>query len=241
MKKLFCFILLYLTAQVAAATAIVVIVTPQYILLGTDSKRQLLDANAVVQSNQVVCKIQSTGPYCFALAGFTSAQATGYSASQIVARHLQQAPSYEAAIAGIKTELKKILAKELQYRQAQQPAAFAQLVSAKDPLLELVVLRLHNGAPQMEIIGFEKGAASQVAVGSYTARCPGDCPQGSQQIYFMGSYGGMEQFLAQQRPFTEPAALVQQLILEQAKITPSSVGAPVSMVRFSASGTEWIQ
>lgn len=241
MKKLLCFILLYLTAQVAAATAIVIIVTPQFILLGTDSKRQLLDANAVVQSNEQVCKIQTVGTYCFALAGFTSAQGTNYSASEIVARHLQKADRYQTAIQGIKSELKNILAKELRYRQQQQPAAFAQLTSAKEPLLELVVLRMQNGQPQMEIIGFEKGDGSQVAVGSYTARCPGDCPQGSQQIYFMGSYGGMEQFLAQQRPFTEPGTLVQQLILEQAKTTPSSVGAPVHMVRFSAGGTEWIK
>ncbi|RPD46055.1 hypothetical protein [Paracnuella aquatica] len=241
MKKLICSILFYLTAHVAAATAIVVIVTPQYILLGTDSKRQVLDANAVVQANQQVCKIQNVGGYYFALAGFTSSQASGYSASQIVAKQLQQAASYETAISNIKQELKNILAKELKQRQQQQPAAFAQLLSTDEPLLELVVLRLQNGVPQMEIIGFEKGAGSQVAVGSYTSRCPGDCPPGSQQIYFMGSYSGMEHFLAQQRPFTEPAMLVKQLIMEQAKVTPSSVGAPVNMVRFSADGTEWIK
>ena len=241
MKKLISFALLFLLTKIATATAIVIIVTPQFILLGTDSKRQLLDANAIVRSEQQVCKIQNVGNYCFAIARYTSSQATHFSEEKIITRHLQEATRYTKAIQRIKAELKAKLAAEVKYQQQQRPEAFAQIMHAKEALLEVVVLSMQHGTPQMEIIGFEAGAANNITVGSYTVRCPGDCPRDNQQLFFMGSYEGMEQYLAKGQPQTEPAELVKKLILEQAKATPTSVGAPVNMVKYSANGVEWIK
>lgn len=240
-KKLCTILLFSLLAHVAAATAIVIVVTPQYILIGADSKRQWLDGNAVVQSEQEVCKIQRAGNYCFAIAGYTSSQATGFSAEKIIAYHLQHAASYETAMQRIKEEIKTKLTKEIRYQQQRQPQTFAQITNAKEALLEVVVLSMKEGIPQMEIIGFETSGEAEIAVGSYTARCPGDCPEGSQQLYFMGSYDGMEQYLAKrQLPIAAPESLVKTLIMEQAKVTPRTVGAPINMIRFSANGMEWL-
>lgn len=241
MKKLLLYLTFCFLAQSALATSIVILVTSQYILIGSDSKRLLLDAQAKVTEEKNVCKIQSAGSYCFAMAGFTMASATSFSADQIIARNLKNAPSYNKAILNIKTEIRKALEKELRHQQTHCPASFRQLTASKEPLLEIVVLSARQGSPQMELIGFQLDKNNRIQVGSYTSRCPGDCPQQQQQFYFMGSYQTMERYLGTQRGVRDPVGLVENLILEQSKATPSSVGAPVHLAKYTAKGIEWIK
>ena len=125
--------------------------------------------------------------------------------------------------------------------RVQRPDVFRTLMHSTEPLLEVVILSIADGAPQMEIIGFQHTLDQSIQVGSYTARCPGDCPQQQQQIYFMGSYQTMEQQLASQKEVNDPVAMIENLILKQSKATPGSVGAPVRMVKFATGGMEWIR
>jgi hypothetical protein len=241
MNKIFTTLLLALCAQVATATSIVIVVTPKYILIGADSKRIFLDNDGNVNSEKTVCKIRSAGTYCFAMAGFTTASGTSFAADSIVSRHLKMTSNYKAAISNIKTDIRNALVKELRFQRLHQPAAFRQLATVKDPLLEVVILSMHNGAPRMEIIGFQLTYNNDVQVASYATLCPGDCPGQQQQVYFLGSYQIMEQQLAAQRYVNDPSVMVENLIRNQSKATPSSVGEPVRIARYSAIGMEWVK
>lgn len=240
MKRILLYITLLVFTQPAWATSIVILITPEYIIIGSDSKRLLLNASAQVAAEQSVCKIRSAGKYCYAFAGFTAASATSFSADSIVAMHLRNATNYQQAIEDIKKDIQAALYKELAYEKKAQPEAFSKLKTGGSPLLEVAILSLQDGAPQMQILGFGLGKGKKLHISSYQSSCPGDCPQ-QQQVYFMGSYNSMEQYLGKQKAIADPAALVEQLIKEQAKATPSSVGAPVHLAKYSAAGIEWIK
>lgn len=238
MKKLLLLLLPFFIVPAASATAIVVLVTPQYILIGADSKRQLLNGSAQVTAFTSVEKIKSVGSYCYAMAGITASSYNSFSADAIVSRHLSKAP-YQKAVEKIKAEIKTALLKEMRFRQAgsQQLTSFPH---SNDPLLEIVILRSVNGTPQAEILGFQLDNNDNIQVGSYTTRCPGDCPQ-QQQFYFMGAYGEMESQLYTRRGVQDPALLVEQLISAQSKATPSAVGGQIHLAMYTAKGLERIK
>lgn len=227
-------------AQPSFATSIVVLITRDYIVLGADSKRLILNDQSDVTARQSVCKIRKAGNYCYALAGFVASRSTGFSADSLVQAHLQTTTDYNKAIAAIKRAIKKALRRELQYQKDNQPASFSKK-AIKEPVLEIVVLRMENNVPAVQIIGFELTDAETITVTDYTASCPGDCPTQPVQVYFLGEYNGMEKYLDQNRALTDPVALVEQLITVQSKTTPSSVGGPVNVIKFSAAGVEWLK
>lgn len=241
MKRLFLHFLLLLLALPAAATSIVIIVTPGYILVGADSKRIFLDARSNVTANESVCKIRSINKYCFVMAGYVASPTTLFSADSIVAHQLQTAGSYEKAVAGIKKEICKALQKDIRYKKMRQPESFAKLAASKEHLLEVALLHVKNGQPHIQIIGFRMNDDKQASVTSYTSACPGDCPNQQVQLYFLGEYSGMEHYLNAAQVATDPVLLVEQLIGIQATATPTSVGLPVKIIKYSAGGLEWMR
>lgn len=241
MKRFILYTLLFLLAQPLFATSIVVLITPDYILLGADSKRMIIDYNANTTINQSVCKIQKAGKYCYALAGLVASRNTSFSADSIVAKYLNTPGSKEQAIAKIKTAIKKALRKEFLYQQQNDPASFKKAIEAKEHILEVVILSVCNNAPQAQIIGFQLTDEKTIEVKEYAASCPGDCPVQQPQFYFLGEYSGMEKYLKEKGAPADPVSLVEQLIINQSKATPGYVSAPVSIVRYTAKGMEWLK
>lgn len=239
MKQLLLSFLFSALTTASFATSIVIVVTPQYILIGTDSKRLLLNAAAQVTSEQSVCKIRSAGKYCYAFAGLTTASATSFSADSIVAFHLAKALHYAAALEAIQRDVTAALYKELTYQEQHHPEVFDEQLKNDSPLLELVVLSLQNGKPQVQIVGFELEKSTHWRIKSYASERGEAALQ--QRVYFMGAYNKMEQYLGEQKNVASPEALIEQLIQAQAKATPTSVGAPVHLAKYSATGIEWIK
>ena len=241
MKRFFFYALFLLLAPISRATSIVILVTPDYILMGADSKRMIIDNNSNRTVNQSVCKIRNVGPYCYALAGFVASRSTFFSADSIVQHYLNKADSYEKAIASITKAVKKGLRKELRYQRKHQPKSFKKMVDSKEHLLEIAILSVQENAPHVQIIGFELSNEKKIEVKDYTAKCPGDCPEKKTQFYLLGEYSGIEKYLDQETDPSDPVALIKDLITIQSHTTPSSVGAPINMVRYTTSGVEWIK
>lgn len=101
-------------------------------------------------------------------------------------------------------------------------------------------MSLKGNKPQAHILGFELADGGKNIIKDYTASCTGNCAKNENQFFFLGEYSGMEKYLNRGQTETDPVKLVNQLILSQSKITPSSVGAPVSLVKFNNNGVEWI-
>lgn len=241
MKKSILYAILLLLAQPLLATSIVVFITPQYILLAADSCRTILNKDAEVVQKQTVRKIQKSGGYCYAIAGLVASQPTGFSADSIVRTHLATTTDGTQAAQKITEGIKEALCREISYQKKHLPMSYQKTLASKDHILEIVILSVHNGAPQAKIIGFELADAENIIVSAYSSSCPGDCPPQKGQFYFLGDYAGMEQYLGSKPNTANPVTLIEQLIIEQAKVTPGTVAAPVSMVRFSAAGIEWLK
>lgn len=241
MKHFFIYILLFLLAQSVYATSIVVLVTPDYVLMAADSRRTFLDAESNVTSRKSVCKIRKAGDYCFALTGFVASHSTGYSADSIVSKYLRNATDYNTAISHITTAIKIALQKEFIYQKKHQPQAFKKTKEAKNHILEMVLLSVQNNMPQVQIIGFALSNDQQIQITDYTASCPGDCPVAQTQFYFLGEYKGIEKYLQTGQPASDPETLLEKLITVQSQTTPRSVGTPVNMVKLTADGLEWIK
>lgn len=240
MKRLLFYITFLLLAQPLFATSIVVLITPHYIVLGADSRRMILDSNSRVAIQKSVCKIHRTGNYCYALAGMV-ASGKSFSAEAIVEKSLKKAASYEKAIARIKKEIEASLQKEIDFQRRFQPALFERTMASKDHLLEIVILSVKNKAPYVQIIGFELAGGDDIQVKEYTETCPGDCPEQQAQFYFLGDYSGMEKYLDTRPSFSDPFSLVEKLITVQSQATPTSVAAPVNIVKFTSGGVEWVK
>ncbi|HZF65317.1 MAG TPA: hypothetical protein VEZ55_12555 [Chitinophagaceae bacterium] len=240
MRSLFATLFLLLWVPYAYATSIVILITPHYILMGADSKRMIIDQenNTAIES---VCKIRNVGTYCYAFAGFVASRATLFSADEIVSFELSRSNDYSKAVQSITKKIKRALKKELLFQKTFHPGSFQKLLLSKEHLLEVAVLSVRNQKPHAQIIGFKMANKKTIDVESYAATCPGDCPKQARQMYFLGEYSGMENYLFQRDAAADPVSLVEQLIVAQSNTTPSSVSAPVHMVKFSTSGVEWIR
>lgn len=240
MKKLITCILLFCITQPLLATSIVVLITPAYIVIGADSKRMIIDAENNMVVNQTVCKIRSVNQYCYAAAGFVASVSTSFSADSIVQYHLKRQTNVEKALRLIKRDLKTALQKELVYQKGAQPRQYKKSMELKDHLLEVVILSMNQLTPQAHVIGFEVANEEKTIIKSYTSKRTSRNAKAENQFYFLGEYSGMEKYLNNRQQTTDPVALVNQLILSQSKITPSSVGAPVALVKYNGDGIEWI-
>lgn len=241
MKHFFVYLLFFLLVPSVYATSIVILVTPDYILMAADSRRTFLDAQSNVTSRQSVCKIRKAGDYCFALTGLVASEATNYSADSIVSKYLKNTTNYDSTINSITTDIKKALQKEFIHQQKHQPKAFQKTKASKSHLLEMVILSIQNNKPRLQIIGFELSDEEQIHITDYTASCPGDCPAVQNQFYFLGEYKGIEKYLSTEQRPAHPETLLEQLITVQSQTTPQSVGTPINMVKLTADGLEWIK
>lgn len=240
MKKFLVCILLFLAAQPLLATSIVVLITPGYIVIGADSKRMIIDAEKNLVVNQTVCKIRSVANYCFAAAGFVASASTSFSADSVVQHHLKSNANVEKALRFIKRDLRNALEKELAYQKKTQPRQYKKTMELKDHLLEVVILSMNHQTPQAHVIGFELANEEKTIVKAYTSKRTGKNANTENQFYFLGEYSGMEKYLNDTHQATDPIALVNQLILSQSKITPTSVGAPIALVKYNSDGVKWI-
>lgn len=240
MKRFLLYTLLFLLAQPVFATSIVILITPHYIVMGTDSRRTILDENAKVSEKLSVRKIHRVGNYCFALAGMVASRTT-FSAEKIINKELKRTKDYDRAVANIKKEIRKALNQEFIYQKQNQPELFKRSVASRQNILEVAILSLKDQQPHVQIIGFEFTDENDINVKDYTESCPGDCPPRHSQFYFLGDYSGIEKHFDTQPRVTDPVSFVEELIQIQSQTTPSSVGAPVNIVKFSAGGVEWIK
>ena len=165
---------------------------------------------------------------------------TSFSADSIVQMHLQNQVKVEKALRLIQRDLKNALRKELMYQKKFQPRQHIKTLEMKENLLEVVVLSRNEQTPQAHVLGFEIVNEEKAIVKSYTSKRTAQNAKSENQFYFLGEYSGMEKYLNNRQHNTDPVSLVNQLILSQSKITPSSVGAPVALVKYNSNGVEWI-
>ncbi|MCU7552144.1 hypothetical protein OCK74_23700 [Chitinophagaceae bacterium LB-8] len=240
MKRFLLYTLLFLLAQPLFATSIVILVTPYYVVMGTDSRRTILDGNANVSEKVSVCKINRVRNYCYALAGMVASRNT-FSAHKIINKELKRAKDYNQAVSRIKQEIKKALHNEFMYQKLFQPELYKKSVASKRNILEVALVSIKDNKPQVQIIGFEFTDENEIDVKDYTEKCPGDCPPQQSQFYFLGDYSGIEKYFDTKPKVSDPVSFVEQLIRIQSQTTPSSVAAPINIVKFSSNGVEWIK
>ena len=240
MKKLLLLCSLFLLTQPLFATSIVVLIASDYIIIGTDSKRQIIDAEKNYTITETVCKIRLVNDYCFASAGLIASEATRYSSDQIIRQHLAKTTSIKKAVRAIEKELAKALQAELQFQQKHQPKQFIKTMESGNHLLEVAVVKMVNNQPQVYVIGFEVADKKTLRIKTYSKNCGASCVTDGPQLLFLGEYSGMEKYMEAPRVVGDPAHFINQLIVSQATITPRSVGAPVNMVKLNATGVEWL-
>lgn len=241
MKRFFLNILVCLLALPVCATSIVIYVTPNYILMGADSRRMIIDEKANLTVIESVCKIRKAGSYCYALAGFVASRSTFFSADSIIAVHLANETDYSKAVKNITRDIRKALRKEFAYQKENNPQVYQKMLLSKEHILEVAILSVRNNKPFVQIVGFELADEERIKVKDYTASCPGDCPNDEKQFYLLGDYAGIEKYLERKEAIADPVMLVEKLITLQSHATPNSVGTPINMIRYSAEGVEWIR
>lgn len=238
-KLLLCFALLVLL-QPAFATSIVILITPDYILLGTDSRRTITDYDTNKSTHLSTCKIRNFGEYCYVMAGLIASENPNYSADSIVLKTLASNKNYEVAINTIKVAITAALKAELKNRRKTHPTSFAEIIASKEPILELAILRMKDGKPFVEITGFQISNKKTLAIKTYMSSASPNASLKENKMYMLGQYSGMEAYLKETQT-SDPVSLIDQMISIQSQTTPSTVAKPINIIKYSTSGVEWLQ
>jgi hypothetical protein len=148
------FAFLLIPASTINATTIVVILGPNYVSLGADSKGVTVNKKTMQVTSGSVCKIYQTGKYYFAYAGMGADPDNNYIPENIISEYLGKANSRIVAIDSLMVALKKAMRKEYLHLKKFESKSYhsSQL---KDDLLDLAIIGFENGKPFAEMVLFK--------------------------------------------------------------------------------------
>lgn len=244
MKKIFYFfvstISLILFAKFKVnATTIVIIVTPQSVILGADSRGSFYDYVTLKEEKKSVTKIYKADQYYFAIAGLTNNPNTTFDVSQIINRHLKTQNDILIAIDSIKSNLRRLLKLELQSQKKQNNEMFLRTIESSNIVLSLGIIGITNSKPFAHLIGFQIQDTSTLNIKVLDDSCPGNCPNGV-KVFWMGQADAISKYMQQPDSFhISTVILVDKLINLEIHDKPQYVGGPVDIVEITIEKIIW--
>jgi hypothetical protein len=225
-------------ASLSYATSIVVIRTPDHIIVAADSTIR------TGYGRETGCKIMQEGAVYFANAGIVENDHTGFKVREIAQAAIQHGSSDDVNGGArlFSSMAAAPFARALEELRLRHPDFYQRYVKPGSQPLQVVFMR-GSPAPAFVVIYFtiESGAGLPVRVISHSVECPGNgCPKGygvrllgdndaaqrvSKEIGFWGS-GEIEG--------------ARKLIESEIVDAPDSVGSPIDILRLDIHGPHWI-
>jgi len=230
-----CILILAFSPQLFATT-VVVIRTPQRVIIAADS---LAAAN---DKHFQTCKIGTNKqfPISFAIAGSVQDNG-GFSAIDLAETAISTSPDVQSA--AHKFELSTTLPFEnfVRRRRRDDPAAFKKLLTEPEPL-QVAFAAVEKNVPIYVIAYFTVTVRGQaISVAAHENRCPGNgCPSG-RGADILGENGAARIQVKNPAFWSglDPLSAARKLAEIEIAEYPEIVGPPISILTIDATGTHW--
>jgi len=215
----------------ANATSIVLLQTPNQVVLAADSRAVSLRSDGEARISAPTCKIIIAPSTVVAIAGILS-DMTGFDSMAFLGEHLADGQPLEAAA----DSLAKAAALRL-------PNVVAHFIQPGRPAVTFLLARIENGATRVAIrdvlyLG-ESGAQPQFRIES--SNCPGNCA-GPNMVFAAGSSQAITESLASSpshRSRLKDPSFAEELLRLETDANPQTVGPPFSILKLDETGVHW--
>lgn len=244
-------VVIFLAAR-CAGTTVVLIRTPDRLVVGADSlfvKWQ----NITGPRATYACKLHKEQSIFFAISGMGIVySATSFSAEQLVRDAISSSDSMREAAARFMHASIEPYARVAKAMRTEDPEGWHLVRQYHGTGITLLVIffGLEHGVPTYAIVGFRVSTGSRPRVSADIASCPGRACEGSvngESSLVLGEsdaayrrIGGAAQVLFSRfHNANGDLRTVKQLIALEASAVPHAVGGPVHIVTVDAAGEHW--
>ncbi len=209
-----------------SATTIVIVRTPNLIVIASDSKVQYQGAQGLPQG----CKIARQNETYYVVAGLAMDTYHGFLAGRTIASAIARSNTFDEQVKAVEEDLQRELQKELDALKADGPEAFKFAVTGDTPS-SVGIVTIEAGIPKVAVFSFVlDDKTGRVAVQKDT--CPGTCTGESYYIQLGGELTREEAEKVQGAPTYVARTLVEKQIARD----PKNVGPPIEILELRASG-----
>jgi len=229
----------YVTA--AHGTTIVVIRTPEEVVIAADST-STIQGDGLTPGTATVCKIYEVDNLLFfAISGLANDARSGFSIPQIVATDARAGGSISARLARMERDVTEALLGELPKLKGRDPGGYEKLVRAKGAVT-VMLAGMDDGSPMATSfsIGLTRSDKGLIETNVTRESCPGNCTNGVRAFWF-GEGGEIERLIhSGGLPQGSMAELAEHLVEAEISAHAPNVGGPVDVLRIRADGPVWV-
>jgi hypothetical protein len=226
----------------AGATTVVIIRTPQEVVIAADSAATIR-GDGRPATERTVCKIyQAETSLFFAVSGLVNDPQTGFNIPKIVASSSLESGSMAFKLAKVEREVQAAVLRELPYVKERDPAGYAKLINSKGAVT-VALVGVDAGAPVATSfsLGLAVSAKGLIETSIIRDSCPGNCPSGVRAFWF-GEGDAIDRLRATGRlPELGMPELARYLVQVEIDSGAPSVGGPVDVLRILPGGPIWVQ
>ena len=226
----------------ACATTIVVVRTPDDLSIAADSMGTFRDDGGI-ETARAVCKIYQIGDVFLGVAGLADDPPNKFNIAKIVAAAMGRGQSFAERMTAASAALRPALVAEASALKRNRPRDFDALADPRNGGIAIILIGVEKRSPaaigqQFRITGAVGGVEVEP---SRVKECPGsDCP-GGVYVFHLGSAAAIESYLETHRRIDDSASLARRLVqLEIDNPIARGVGAPIDLLRISATGPQWL-
>jgi hypothetical protein len=236
-----CILRLYATP--AGATTVVIIRTPQEVVIAADSAAAI-HGDGLSATTQTVCKIYEVdgAGLFFAVSGLVNDPQTGFNVPRLVASAIGNSESMGTRLAEVERTVQAAVLRELPQVKQRDPAEYAKLIDSKGAVT-VAVAGIDAGVPATASfsLGFAVSPKGEIEPSTIRESCPGNCPSGVRAFWF-GEGGAIERLRAAGGlPQLGTPELARYLVQVEIDAGAPDVSGPVDVVRILPSGPVWVQ
>jgi hypothetical protein len=223
------------------ATTIVVIVAPDAIVIGADSKGSFIDQFSMKESKRQVCKIYQCGNYYYVVAGFTNNPVTKLDIGDIIGTYLKnENPISNQNLVNLKNEIKTSLINEINYQKSTDSSLILRTLGSDNGLVSFGILGIKESKPFGHFFSFTYSPEDILIKEDF---CPGNCPNDT-KVFWLGESKAIEKYTSNQENTNKTfnrIELVKHLIKLEIQDKPETVGEPIDILVISKENTYWVQ
>jgi hypothetical protein len=226
----------------AGATTVVVIRTPEEIVIAADSA-VTVRFNSQSATSKSGCKIfEVDAKLFFSVSGLVTDGLTGFNIPRIVMSSSLGSGSVAEKLARVEREVEKAVVGELPHMRERDPAGYEKLIRSAGAVTVLLA-GIDAGVPVVTSfsLGLSASATGVIETSKLQESCPGNCPSGV-RAFWLGEGDAIQRLRARGGlPALGMPELARFLVQTEIDAGAPGVAAPVDVLRILPGGPIWVE
>lgn len=226
----------------AGGTTIVVIRTPDEVVIAADSAGTIR-GDGLSATTESVCKVyELDSRFYFAVSGLVNDPQSGFNIPEIVAAADRDGGSLAARLARMEREVTDAVLRELPQLRKRDPKGYEEIVTSKGAVT-VMLAGIDGGSPVATSfsLGLTRSANGMMETSITRDSCPGNCPSGVRAFWF-GEGGAIERLCdGGAMPKLGMPELARYLVQAEIDARAPNVAGPIDVLRVLSQGPQWVQ